>query len=137
MEAISVPELVLHTSEITRPDCLSDYDGQWGIQLGSHNGGQVCAQILVGVDMARVFPVSVVNEDGSPVQTKHARLVRSMLSGRYLLFGSAEPKDELYHASFPIVDDGLVSNNYLGVEAQRAQLEGYHSAYIEDIITTQ
>ena len=87
--------------------------------------------------MTRVFPVSVVHTDQTLVQTKHARLVRSMLTGRYLLFGSANPKDELYYDSFPVIDDGLVSVNHLGVEAQRAQLEEFHSAYLEDIVTIQ
>ena len=137
MEGVLVPELALHTAAITRPNCMSKYDGQWGVQLGCHHGGQIPAQVLIGVDMTRVFPVSVVYSDGTPVQTKHARLVRSMLTGRYLLFGSANPKDELYYDSFPVIDDGLVGVGLLGVEAERAQLEEYHTACLEDIVTIQ
>ena len=86
--------------------------------------------------MSRIFPVSVVHHDGTPVQTKHARLVRSMLTGRYLLFGAASPKDELYHAEFPEIDtNGLVGVSHLGAEAVQAQLAEYHAACVEDIIT--
>ena len=108
------------------------------MQLGCHHGGQaqVPAQILVGVDMSRIFPVSVVNSDGTPVQTKNARLVRSMLTGRYLLFGSAKPNDELFHADFPEIDTtGPVGVGHLGAKALEAQLAQYHEACVEDIVT--
>ena len=72
----------------------------------------------------------------TPVQTKHARLVRSMLTGRYLLFGSANPKDELYYDAFPEIDAaGPVGVGHLGAEAERAQLAEYYAAYVEDIVT--
>ena len=137
MEGVLVPELALNTAAIQRPNCMSKYDGQWAVQLGCHHGGQIPAQVLIGVDMNRVFPVSVVHTDGTPVQTKHARLVRSMLTGRYLLFGSASPKDELYYDSFPEIDDGPVGVGYLGAEAERAQLAEYYAACVEDIVTIQ
>ena len=116
-------DMALHTSELRRPDCLSKYDSQWAIQLGCFQGGQgaVPAQILVGVDMSRILPVSVVHPDQTPVETTHARLLRSMLTGRYLLYGSAQPDDPLVHVSFPpVVNDdsraGIGHDNHHCVE---------------------
>ena len=51
--------------------------------------------------MSHLFPVSVVNKDNTPVQTVRARLLRSMITGKYLLFGSAEPHDPILVSSFP------------------------------------
>ena len=138
MEGVLVPDLALHTAEIQRPNCMSKYDNQWAVQLGCHHcdRGHVPAQVLIGVDCSRVFPVSVVHPDHTPVQTKNARLMRSMLTGRYLLFGSAEANDELYYADFPEIDpNGPAGVGHLGAEAVQAQLAEYHQACVEDIIT--
>ena len=71
--------------------------------------------------MSRIMPVSVVHSDQTPVETAHARLLRSVLTGRYLLFGSAQPDDPLVRVSFPpIVNDdsgaGMGHDNHHCVE---------------------
>ena len=128
VEGILVPELVLRTSSIQRPHCLSDYDGQWALQLGSHPGGQVPAQVLLGTDRSYLFPAAVYNENGNVVQTKNCRLKKSYLTGRYLLVGSASPEDELIDYQFPNV-------HHLGAASLEAQHAAYSSAVIEDILT--
>ena len=136
VEGVLVPELALNTATIQRPNCLSKYDNQWAIQLGCHhgNGGQVPAQILVGVDSTKIFPVDVNNPDGTLVQTKDARLARSILTGRYLLFGSAKPDDELYVVQFPTVEEvGSGGVNTLGVASM--ELVEFYRSKIEDIVT--
>ena len=138
MEGVLVPNLALNTAAIQRPNCLSKYDNMWAVQLGCHHGSQVQvpAQILVGVDCSRIFPVGVTNSNGTPVQTKDARLKRSMLTGRYLLFGSAQPNDELYEVEFPKVQEvGPVGVGALGAASLEAQLAEFHEAMIEDIVT--
>ena len=135
IEAVSVPDLALHTAEIQRPKCLKKYDGLWAFQLGRHRG-QIPAQVLIGVDTSHVFPVSVVHADGTPVQTKDARLMRSMLTGRYLLFGSAKEDDELFHQKFPEIDkNGLAGVAHLGAEAVHNELAEYYQSCLEDVKT--
>ena len=53
-----------------------------------------------------------MNADQTPVQTQHARLLRSMLTGRYLLFGSAEPDDPLIYVRFPVPNDNVEVGHY-------------------------
>ena len=99
--------------------------------MGHSNQGAVPAQILIGCDMAQYFPASVLNSDGTPVQTKNARLIRSMLTGRYLLFGSAEPDDPLLHHSFPVVDHhGRAGVRNISVQTQdvEEELDGFEEA---------
>ena len=49
----------------------------------------------MGTDCAGMFPVSVCHPDRTPVQTKKCRLKRSLITVRYLLFGSAKHNDKL------------------------------------------
>ena len=135
MEGVLVPELSLHTAEIQRPRCLAKYDGQWAVQLGRHHG-QIPVQVLVGTDCSRVFPVSVVHSDQTPVQTKDARLMRSMLTGRYLLFGSAKIDDELFYQSFPEIDESAPAGvGHLGAEAVEHELAEFYQSCVEDVVT--
>ena len=128
IEGILVPELVLRTSSIQRPNCLSDYDGQWALQLACTPGGQVPAQVLLGTDRSYLFPAAVYNDRGNVVQTENCRLKKSYLTGRYLLVGSASPGDKLIDSQFPSV-------HHLGAASLAAQEEAYSSATIEEIIT--
>ena len=38
MEGVLVPNLALNTATIMRPNCLSQYDNMWAVQLGCHHG---------------------------------------------------------------------------------------------------
>ena len=42
--------------------------------------------------------------EGFPIQTAKARLKRSIITGKYILFGSADENDQLIHTTFPRVD---------------------------------
>ena len=83
VEAILHHKLEVRTAPINRPDCFSAYEGNWAVQLGTNHYEQLPAQLLLGVDCARLFPVNVVYPNGTPVQKKHCRLMRSVLTGRY------------------------------------------------------
>ena len=45
--------------------------------------------------------MAVTKAEGFPIQTSKARLKRSLITGKYLLFSSAEENDQLIQSSFP------------------------------------
>ena len=100
VEGILVPFLKINPTTVKRPNCLKEYDGQWAIPISQHFSGDVIAQILLGTDAAQYLPVAVTSAEGFPIQTSKARLKRSLITGKYLLFGSAEENDQLIQSSF-------------------------------------
>ena len=48
--------------------------------------------------------MAVTTAEGFPIQTARARLKRSIITGKYILFGSADENDQLIHTPFPKVD---------------------------------
>ena len=49
------------------------------------------AQILVGSDRAVLFPKTVCDADGKPLETDSARLLQSVIMGKYLTHGFDTP----------------------------------------------
>ena len=45
--------------------------------------------------------MAVTTAEGFPIQTARARLKRSIITGKYILFGSADENDQLIHTRFP------------------------------------
>ena len=119
----------MRTSAIKRPQCFAGYDGNWAIQLGT-NYDQLPAQVLLGVDSARVFPVNVTHPNGSPVQTHKCRLLRSVLTGRFLMSRSAELDDQMEEVDFP----SSLNVNLIGAASLETQLEEFHQAFVEDVV---
>ena len=70
---------------------------------------------------AQYLPVSVTNKHGYPLQTKHARLKRSLLTGKYLLFGAAKESDTLIESDFPYEDN--VDIHSVGIMTVDEQIE--------------
>merc|ERR1712243_490166 len=103
LEGILVPALRISPVTVQRPDCLKNYDGQWAIPVNNHYSGNVIAQILLGTDAAQYLPVAVTTAEGFPIQTSKARLKKSLITGKYLLFGSAEENEQLIRSSFPCI----------------------------------
>ena len=100
-------------------------------QLGTNHCDQLPAQILLGADCARIFPVHVVQPNGTPVQIKHCRLMRSVLTSRYLLFGASEPSDQILEIEFPpSLGVHLIEGD--SVEDHIIELE---QAFVEEITT--
>ena len=126
VEGVLYPKLEMKTQVIKRPDCFSQYDGNWAVQLGHFPSNQVPAQILIGVDYASIFPVSVLTSDGSPVQTKNCRLMRSVLSGKYLMFGFSKGNDKLYN------NDSIQQANVSlsRVDPIESQINEFQSAFL-------
>ena len=121
------PKLEMKTHVIKRPECFSQYDGNWAVQLGNYLGNQVPAQILIGVDYASIFPVSVLTSDGLPVQTKNCHLMKSVLSGRYLMFGFSKGNDKLYDS-----DSIQKANvNLAGAASLESQINEFQLAFLD------
>ena len=96
-----MPFLAINPTTAKRPLCLKEYDNEWALPLDQHFSGNVIAQILLGTDCAQYLPVAVTTAEGFPIQTSKARLKRSLITGKYLLFGSAEENDQLIRSEFP------------------------------------
>ena len=101
VEGILVPSLPINPTTVKRPLCLKSYDIQWALPLDQHFSGHIIAKILLGTDCAQFLPVAVTTAEGFPIQTSKARLKRSLITGKYLLFGSAEENDQLIRSEFP------------------------------------
>ena len=124
VEGILVPFSGINPMTVKRPLCLKEYDNEWALPLDQHFSGNVIAQILLGTDCAQYLPVAVTTAEGFPIQTSKARLKRSLITGKYLLFGSAEENDQLIRSEFPceatvdvqtvgcMTDEELISFHY-------------------------
>ena len=86
MEAIMIPKVMLHMQTQTIPKEWKYIDGEWADQdtLG------VTAKILLGADQATLFPHAVKDQTGSLLQINQARLMKSGITGKYIMFGSWE-----------------------------------------------
>ena len=89
--------------------------------------GQIPAQLLIGADLAYLFPQEVQDAAGSPIQTRQCRLKKSRISGRYILFGTAQRNDQL--VSFPCPSVNVVKSN----KSRADQIEEYCIVTMEDI----
>ena len=94
VEGILVPYMAINPATVKRPLSLKQYDIEWALAINQHHQGHLIAQVLLGTDCAQYLPVAVTNEKGYPIQTKKARLKHSLLTGNYILFGSAKEGDQ-------------------------------------------
>ena len=63
-------------------------NGQWADQTRLSKENR--PQLLIGADASSLFPVAVSNSEGYPLQSRNVCLMRSILSGRYILFGCTD-----------------------------------------------
>ena len=80
IEAILVKKMDISTYTMERPSCWSKYNEQWASTTPL--GTKATAQIILGADLAPLFLYDVINEDNLPVQTAHARLKKSWITGK-------------------------------------------------------
>merc|ERR1712041_8186 len=50
----------------------------------------VKAQILVGADRSRLFPLAERDSNGNPIETDKCRLMRSRITNKLILFGACD-----------------------------------------------
>ena len=92
MDAILIPKLRLNLRTIDIPDVWQDLDDTFADQ----DHYNVDAQILVGADRSKLFPITVTDPTGEPIETEKCRLMRSRITNRLILFGACEDhEDEL------------------------------------------
>ena len=84
LEAILIPNLKLELQTLKRPNAWEHLDGEWAEQ--DAEGTQ--AQILLGADRANLFAETIRDKNGALQQTARCRLMKSILTGRYLKFRS-------------------------------------------------
>ena len=86
MDAILSPELRLTLRKTDIPDEWQGLEDTFADQ-DHHN---VDAQILVGADKSKLFPITVTNHAGEPIETEMCRLMRSRITNRLILFGACK-----------------------------------------------
>ena len=86
---------------------------------------------MLGIDCTQFLPVAVMTPEGLPIQTSKARLKRSLITGKYLLFGSAEENDQLIRSEFPC--EPAADVNALECMTEEEQINFRHSDLQDDI----
>ena len=84
MEAIMIPSMRLCLLDQIIPEAWQDLNREWADQ----DTYGVAAQILLGADHATLCPHAVKDRTGPLLQVSQARLMRSEITGRYIIFGS-------------------------------------------------
>ncbi len=90
MDAILIPKLRLKLRTIDIPDEWQDLDDTFADQ----DHYNVNAQILVGADRSKLFPITVTSPTGQPLETEKCRLMRSRITNKLILFGACEDHDD-------------------------------------------
>ena len=85
IEIICVPNMDINSYSISVPQRFKSIPGQWAVPTLSHERHRL-PQVLIGSDCPSLMPVDVYHE-GKLAETKHARLKRSVLTGKLLLHG--------------------------------------------------
>ena len=79
-----IPKMKLCLQALDIPEVWHELEGVWAKQ----DTYGVSAQILLGADQARFFPHEARDEQGVLLQTDHACLMQSEITGKYILFRS-------------------------------------------------
>ena len=88
-DSIIVKSLNIDTTCMEIPKEWESYKSQWSEQ---ENGNHGCMpQILIGSDCAILFPKTVCDKDGKPVETSSAQLLQSVITGKYLAHSFLPP----------------------------------------------
>ena len=86
MDAILIPKLRLNLRTIDIPEPWQDLDDTFADQ----DYYNVKAQILVGADKSKLFPLAERDSRGDPIETDKCRLMRSRITNKLILFGACE-----------------------------------------------
>ena len=86
MDAILIPNLRLNLRTINIPEPWQHLDDTFADQ----DYYNVKAQILVGADKSKLFPLAERDSKGNPIETDKCRLMRSRITNKLILFGACE-----------------------------------------------
>ena len=108
IDAILSPHLKLSLRTADIPD---EWKGQVNT-FADQDNSNVKAQILVGADQAKLFPITVTNPAGQPIETDVCQLMRSRITNRLIIFGACkEQRDKTVRCSAKaIIRDTDVTN---------------------------
>ena len=90
MDAILIPKLRLNLRTIDIPEPWQDLDDTFADQ----DYYNVQAQILVGADKSKLFPLAERDRTGEPIETDKCRLMRSRITNKLILFGACDEHEE-------------------------------------------
>ena len=82
IEAIMLPNMELQLQPQIMPNQWNSLKGEWANQ----NTLGVMAQILLGANQATKFPQAVKDGSGDLLQVNQARLIKSEITGKYIIF---------------------------------------------------
>ena len=118
IEAIVVKRMEISSQYVPCPKEWKQYADNWAHLPRSNS--LIGAQLLLGADKATWHP-TVVYDNGMPVETQHARLMRSAISGQYLLFGHGglPSKTRIDDYDIPFIDETSSDNEPLTTEAKQ------------------
>ena len=85
-EAVLFPKMHIDIAVSDLASCWSAYDGQWSNQTTDIDTAAPLAQLLVGADATHLAPATANHPKGYPIQSRGSRLMRSVISGRYLIY---------------------------------------------------
>ena len=87
IEAIMLPRMKLQLQPQNIPNQWQDLEGEWANQ----DTYGVTAQILLGANQATSFPQAVRDTTEALLQVNQARLMRSEITGKYIIFRHSNP----------------------------------------------
>ena len=87
IEAIMLPSMELQLQPQNIPNQWKSLKGKWANQ----NTQGVTAHILLGANQATRFPQVVRDTSGALLQVNQARLMKSEITGKYIMFGCSNP----------------------------------------------
>ena len=91
IEAIMLPNMEWQLQPQNIPDQWRSLKGKWANQ----NTQGVAAHILLGANHATKFPQAVKDTSGTLLQVNQARLMKSEITGKYIMFGCSNPPPSL------------------------------------------
>ena len=87
IEAIMLPSMELQLQPQNMPNQWKSLKGKWANQ----NTQGVTAHILLGANQATRFPQAVKDASGALLQVNQARLMKSEITGKNIMFGCSNP----------------------------------------------
>ena len=82
IEVILVTDLSVDTYNMPLPKEWLGFKSHWYEQITQNSN--VNAQILLGSDQAKLHPLDALDESGLPIESAHAHLKKSVLTGKFI-----------------------------------------------------
>ena len=128
MEAIIIQGMKIENITMPIPPEWRAYEKEWSEQ--ESDSGCIDAQLLLGSDKTVLHPRCVYHPDmGLPIENNNARLLKSVITEKYLAQGFQTPCRALHINQLHEHDLALITNS---IQMQAEPLEIYISDYEEE-----